>query len=94
MAANFRLEKGLERKMPLPTQDLAMGLFLATVLVIGVLVAAGWVYRDARAYNQRGTPIVYSHGTLRIATPAAWFVACALLCEMFVPAYLENRGPA
>jgi hypothetical protein len=52
------------------------------------------VYRDARAHDQRGTPIVYSFGALRIATPAAWFVACALLCELFVPAYLDNRMPA
>jgi hypothetical protein len=67
---------------------------MAAVVVTGVLAAAGWVYRDARAHDQRGTPIVYSFGALRIATPAAWFVACALLCELFVPAYLDNRMPA
>jgi hypothetical protein len=71
-----------------------MGLFALMMLVIGVLAAAGWVYRDARAHHERGTPIVYSHGTLRIATPAGWFVACVLLCELFVPAYLDNRRPA
>jgi hypothetical protein len=71
-----------------------MGLFLAMVLVTAVLAAAGWVYQDARAHRRRGTPIVYSYGTLRIATPAGWFVACALLCELFIPTYLDNRSPA
>jgi hypothetical protein len=80
--------------MLLPTPDPAMVLFLTMVLVSGVLTAAGWVYRDARAHHQRGTPIACSFGTLRIATPAAWFVACVLLCELFLPAYLDNRRPA
>jgi hypothetical protein len=71
-----------------------MGLFVTLVLVAGVLTAASWVYRDARAHHDRGTPIVCSIGTLRIATPVAWFVACVLLCELFLPTYLDNRRPA
>lgn len=73
---------------------MSVATLLVVVMVGGVLVVAAWVYRDARAHQERGTPIVYSSGIFEIATPAAWFLACALLCEVFVLAYLDNRTPA
>jgi heme/copper-type cytochrome/quinol oxidase subunit 2 len=74
--------------------DLSLAAMLAVVVVFGVLATALWVYRDARAHAQRGTPFVYAWGAFEIATPAGWFLACALLFEMFIPAYLDNRRPA
>ncbi len=68
---------------------------MTVAMVLGcVLAVAGWVYRDARAHAARGNPVVYAAGGWQIRTPAGWFVACALLFELFIPAYLDNRRPA
>jgi hypothetical protein len=80
--------------MPVASSDMSVATPLVLLLLAGVLAIAFWVYRDARAHQRRGTPIVYSWGGFEIATPAGWFLACALLFEMFIPAYLDNRRPA
>ena len=59
-----------------------------------VLAVAAWVYQDARSHAATGTPIVYTAGDWKITTPAHWFVACVVLTELFIPAYLDNRRPA
>jgi hypothetical protein len=64
-----------------------------TVVVGCVLAVASRVYRDARAHAASGSPIVYSAGSLQIRTPAAWFAACTLLFELFIPVYLEKPPP-
>jgi hypothetical protein len=74
--------------------DVTIGLMLTVLVMVGVIAAAGWVYRDARAHEKRGIPIVHSTGNLHIRTPAAWFVACVLLFELFIPTYLDSRHPA
>lgn len=72
----------------------SVGLFWAVVAVAGILGAAAWVYRDARAQSRAGNPVTYSMGDLHIKTPAGWFLACALVFELFIPVYLDNRRPA
>jgi Flp pilus assembly protein protease CpaA len=80
--------------MLLTRPDTSVALLMVTFVVGCVLAVASWVYRDARAHAASGSPIVYSVGSLQIRTPAAWFVACTLLFELFIPVYLENRRPA
>jgi hypothetical protein len=74
--------------------EASVGLFWAVVMVAGIIAGAYWVYTDARAQLASGHSIVYSWGTVRISTPAGWFVACALVFELFIPAYLSTRRHA
>lgn len=61
---------------------------LVPVLVLAVVVAIDiWVYADARAQSERGTPVVFSTDFLTVDTPAAWFVGC-LPPECRVPSAL------
>lgn len=80
--------------MATPAFDASLGMFYAAVALTAVLSAALWVYRDARAHSARGNPVVYSWSSIQIRTPAGWFIACALVFEMFIPIYLDNRRPA
>jgi hypothetical protein len=76
----------------------AMNSHSAAVVAFFVLsimfAAAVWVYSDAKAHVQRGNAIVLSWGGLNLSTPAAWFCACLLMGELFVPVYIDNRGLA
>jgi len=67
-----------------------MAVFLASAL----FAAAVWVYSDAKTHAGRGRSIAVSVGTLRLDTPAAWFLACLLLGEFFIPMYVDSRGMA
>ena len=78
--------------MLLTRSDMTVALLMVLAVLAGIVAAAGWVYRDARAHQLKGTPIVHSTGNLHILTPAAWFVACVLLVELFVPTYLDSRS--
>ena len=65
---------------------------LVPVLVLVVVVAIDlWVYADARAQSERGTPVVFSTDFLTVDTPGAWFVGCLLLSVVFLPLYLAIR---
>ncbi len=71
----------------------------ATAGVIGIvlataLVAAIWVYVDAKEHAGQGRSITLSVGSLRLETPSAWFLACLVLGELFIPAYMDSRHPA
>jgi cytochrome c oxidase assembly factor CtaG len=62
------------------------------VLVLLVVLATDlWVYADATANRERGTPVVFSFGNLKLGTPTAWFLACLLLWIVFFPAYIATR---
>jgi hypothetical protein len=50
-----------------------------------------WVYADATAHAQGGTPVVISFGSFTVETPGAWFVACLVLSLLFIPLYIANR---
>jgi hypothetical protein len=62
------------------------------LMVCVMFVAAAWVYNDAKAQANQGNPIDVSVGSLRLNTPAAWFLACLLMAELFIPPYVESRG--
>jgi hypothetical protein len=64
---------------------------IAPILVVLVIVlAALWVYADAKAHRDRGTPVVFS-GFITVDTPGAWLVACLFLVLIFLPLYLSIR---
>ncbi|MDT5260468.1 MAG: hypothetical protein QOD10_5548 [Mycobacterium sp.] len=65
------------------------------VFVLSVMFAAAvWVYTDAKTHAGQGSPIAVSIGSLRLHTPVAWFLACLILGELFIPIYVESRGLA
>ncbi len=64
---------------------------LPTLLLLLVLAVDLWVYADAKAHEERGTPVVFSSGFLNVDTPAAWFVGCLLLWILFFPLYIDRR---
>ena len=59
-----------------------------------VLVVDMWVYADAKAQRERGTPVAFSIGTFHIETPGAWFFCCLVLWLVFLPLYFISRGQA
>jgi hypothetical protein len=62
------------------------------ILVLLVVLATDlWVYADAAAHLERGTPIAFSFGGLELDTPTAWFLACLLLWIVFFPAYITTQ---
>lgn len=63
------------------------------IVVPLVIVAIDlWVYVDAKAHSERGTPVVFSTDFLTVDTPAAWFFGCLFLSIVFIPLYLTIRG--
>jgi hypothetical protein len=74
--------------------DLAHGAFVVLLLLGCVLAAAAWVHSDARAHARRGRPVVSEIGSLELRTPVSWFLACLVLPEMVLPAYVESRPTA
>ena len=73
----------------------AAGAALVAVCVLAMVFgSAVWVYTDARTYADRGNPIVLSAGSIQLRTPIAWFFACLLLAEYFLPAYIDSRSPS
>jgi hypothetical protein len=66
---------------------------LLPVLVILVVASVDlWVFTDARRWERAGTPVVFSFGSLTIATPQMWALACLVLFVVFVPIYAIARG--
>ena len=64
---------------------------ILVLLVLVVLATDVWVYVDAKALCERGTPVVFSIGTFRVDTPAAWFFGCLFLWIVFFPLYITGR---
>ena len=74
--------------------DAAIAAVIVIALLVGLATAGGWVYRDARDQATRGRPVTGTLGSLQLQTPAAWLVACLLLPEVALMAYLDCRRPA
>jgi hypothetical protein len=68
------------------------GALVPIVILLVVLATDVWVYVDARAQAERGMPVVLSFGSLKVTTPAAWFVGCLLLWIVFLPLYITGRS--
>ncbi len=65
---------------------------LAPLLVLVVVLATdAWVYMDATAQENRGTPVIFSFGSFVVETPAAWFLASLVMWIVFFPIYLAGR---
>jgi hypothetical protein len=63
-------------------------------VLLALLATDVWVYADARAQSERGTPVVFSVGSLRVDTPALWFFGCLLLWLLFFALYITSRNQA
>jgi hypothetical protein len=69
------------------------GSALLPVFVLLVALAIDlWVYVDAKAQSERGTPVVFSVGSLEVKTPTTWFFGCLILWIVFFPLYLTRRN--
>jgi hypothetical protein len=68
-----------------------MAAALPILVVLLLLAIDAWIYVDANAHSERGTPVVFSAGSLRISTPAAWFAACLFFSVVFIPVYMVSR---
>jgi len=68
------------------------GAGLTPLLVLGLGAAVDlWVYNDAKRQAALERPVVFRAGSLVVATPAAWAVACLLLWVVFLPLYAASR---
>jgi hypothetical protein len=57
-----------------------MATALLPFVVLAIVVALdAWVYFDAAALEQRGTPVVFSYGAFVVDTPRTWAVCCLVL---------------
>ena len=80
--------------MPFPVgSSLSVAVVMFFVASI-VFAAAVWVYSDAKTHAGHGNPIVFSWGAFHLSTPTAWFFACLLLGELFLPVYIDSRSLA
>lgn len=68
-----------------------LGPLALAVLVVCVDLS---VFVDARAWERRGTPVVFRFGSFTIETPQSWAVACLLLFVFAVPVYAVARREA
>ena len=65
---------------------------LVPLLVLLALLAVDWwVYVDAQAHAERGKPVIFRSGSLKVDTPAAWVLGCLILWILFFPLYLASR---
>jgi hypothetical protein len=60
------------------------------VLAVGLAIDF-WVYSDAKAYEERGRPVVFSAGSLEVNTPTASFLACLLMWLLFLPLHIWGQ---
>ncbi len=80
--------------MSFPVMNPLSAAVVAFFVLSIMFAAAVWVYSDAKMHVQHGNAIVLSWDGLNLNTPAAWFFACLLLGELFVPVYIDNRSLA
>jgi hypothetical protein len=65
---------------------------LPFIFLLVILLTDWWVYRDAKAQTERGSPVYVAFDAFRVDTPVAWFVVCLFLWIIFFPIYLAARG--
>jgi hypothetical protein len=67
---------------------------IAVVPIVVIVVALAtdlWIYEDAKAQQNGGTPVVLSWGAFKLDTPFGWLAACLLVWIVFVPLYIVGR---
>ncbi len=62
------------------------------LVLLAVLAIDLWVFADAKAHWERGTPVVFSIGSFGVDTPVAWFLGCLVLWIVFFPLYISSRN--
>jgi hypothetical protein len=68
---------------------------LVPILVLLLVLATDlWVFADAKAHLERGSPVVFATTLLTVETPIAWFVGCLILWILFFPLYITLRRQA
>jgi hypothetical protein len=70
---------------------LGLPALLPIVFLLVALAIDLWVYADAKAHEERGTPVAFSTGFLNVDTPAVWFVGCLLFWILFFALYISIR---
>ncbi len=73
---------------------LSVTAFVPILVLLALLATDLWVYADARAHSELGTPVVFSVGSFKVDTPASWFFGCLLLWILFFPLYITSRNQA
>ncbi|MGI5156186.1 hypothetical protein [Microbispora sp. CA-102843] len=72
--------------------DPSLTALVPLLVLVVALTADAWVYTDAKEHLKRGDPAVFTLGSVRIATPQAWFLGCLILWVVFFPLYLTVTG--
>jgi hypothetical protein len=62
------------------------------LLLLAVLASDAWVFVDAKARLDRGSPVAMTVGSFRIDAPFGWFLGCLVLWLLFFPMYLVSRA--
>jgi hypothetical protein len=70
----------------------ALFLILLVALIFGVYAVIWWIYKDAQANIDAGTPIVLELGAFRVETPRAWATGCLIFFYFMIPLYLVARN--
>jgi hypothetical protein len=70
---------------------LSVTAWVPIIVLFAALATDLWVYVDAKARSGRGTPVIFSMGSLKVDTPAAWFLGCLILWIVFFPLYIKSR---
>jgi hypothetical protein len=70
---------------------LSANAWVPIIVLFAALATDLWVYVDAKVRYERGTPVIFSMGSLKMDTPAAWFFGCLILWIVFFPLYIMSR---
>ncbi len=72
--------------------ELSVSAAVPILVLFAALATDLWVYADAKLHDERGTPVVFSVGSLVMDTPVKWLVGCLILWIVVFPLYIKSRG--
>ena len=64
------------------------------LLLLLILASDLWVWVDAKAHADRGTPVEFSAQFIRLDTPGLWVLSCLFVWVVGFPLYLVTRSRA
>ena len=65
---------------------------LPIIVVLVILGTDLWVYTDAKAHADKGDPVIFSVGSIRLDSPEVWAVVCLVLSIFCFPLYFASRN--
>jgi hypothetical protein len=71
---------------------LSAAAWVPILVLLAVLATDLWVYTDAKAHSERGAPVIFSAGFLKLDSPTVWFLACLVLWILVFPLYITIRN--